>query len=145
MPPSAVFLLLAALAPAAADPVPPTPPGEASVAAAVGVVRDYYAAIDRRDYRAAHALWPGGPTIAQLRRGYAQTAWTRVRPLPPFTTDAGAGSVYAEIKVEVDAAGRNGGRQHFTGSYVLRRVNDVDGSTRAQRHWHIASGTLHAR
>jgi hypothetical protein len=134
-----------ALALAAADPVPPTPPAEASVQAAVRTVRNYYAALGRHDYRAAHGLWPAGPGVAQLRKGYAATAWTRVTPLPPFTTEGGAGSIYAEIRVEVVAALKSGTRQHFTGSYMLRRVNDVDGSTAAQRRWHIASGTLRAR
>ncbi len=140
-----LLILPAALALAAADPVPPTPPAEASVQAAVQVVRDYYAALGRRDYRAAHALWPAGPGVAQLSKGYAATAWTRVTPLPPFTAEGGAGSVYAEIRVKVDAALKSGARQHFVGSYTLRRVNDVDGSTAAQRRWHIQSGTLRAR
>jgi hypothetical protein len=135
-------MLVVALALAAADPVPPTPPAEASVDAAVRVVRDYYGALGRHDYRAAHALWPRGPGIDESRRGYAHTKWTKVTPLPPFTTDGGAGSIYAEIRVKVDAASSDGTRQHFTGSYVLRRVNDVEGSTAAQRRWHIESGKL---
>jgi hypothetical protein len=126
----------------AADPVPPTPRAEASVEAAVRVVRNYYVALGRHDYRTAHALWPRGPGIDELRRGYAHTAWTKVTPLPPFTTEGAAGSVYAEIKVRVDSAQTDGTRQHFAGSYTLRRVNDVDGSTAAQRRWHIESGKL---
>jgi hypothetical protein len=135
-------MLLMALALAAADPVPPTPPAEASVDAAVRVVQAYYTALGRHDYRTAHALWPRGPGIDELRRGYAHTKWTRVTPLPPFSTEGGAGSIYAEIRVNVDAAGTDGSRQHFTGSYMLRRVNDVDGSTALQRRWHIESGKL---
>ncbi|WP_404712454.1 hypothetical protein [Sphingomonas sp. MMS24-J13] len=135
-------MLMMGLALAAADPVPPTPPAEASVQAAVRVVQHYYAALGRHDYRTAHALWPRGPGIDELRRGYAHTAWTRVTPLPPFTSEGGAGSVYAQIKVKVDSAQTDGTRQHFTGSYTLRRVNDVEGSTAAQRRWHIESGKL---
>lgn len=138
-------MLLALLALAAADPVPPTPRAQASVDAAVAVVRAYYAALGRHDYRAAHGLWPNGPGAAQLRRGYARTAWTRVTPLPPFDTEGGAGSVYAEIRVTVDAALVDGTRQHYAGSYTLRRVNDVEGSSAAQRRWHIEQGKLRAR
>jgi hypothetical protein len=133
---------MAGLMLAAADPVPPTPAKEASVEAAVRVVRDYYAAIGRRDYRAAQVLWPNGPGVAQLRRGYARTVWTKVTPLPPFTTEGGAGSIYADIRVRVDAALSDGTPQHFAGSYTLRRVNDVEGSSAAQRRWHIQGGTL---
>lgn len=135
-------MLTIALLLAAADPVPPTPPAETSVGAAVAVVARYYAALNRHDYRTAHGLWPRGPGIDELRRGYAHTRWTKVTPLPPFTTDGAAGSIYAEIKVTVDAVLTDGTRQHFGGSYTLRRVNDVDGSTAAQRRWHIESGKL---
>jgi hypothetical protein len=112
------------------------------VGAAVAVVERYYAAVARGDYRAAHALWNGGRTLAAVRRGYARTAWVRVTPLPPFRSDAGAGSVFATIPVRVDARLRDGTRQRFAGSFSLRRVNDVDGSSAAQRRWHIESARL---
>ena len=135
-------MLFAALALAAADPVPPTPAGERSVDAAVQIVRDYYAAIQRRDYRTAHALWSGGNDLAAFRRGYARTARVTVRPIPPFDAEGGAGSIYAEIRVKVDAVLKSGQHQHFAGSYTLRRVNDIDGSTAAQRRWHITGAHL---
>jgi hypothetical protein len=122
--------------------VPPTSPRERSVEAAVQVVRNYYAAVQRHDYRAAHTIWSGNHSVTALRRGYAQTAWVKVTPLPPFTAEGGAGSMYVDINVRVDAALRNGKRQHYAGSYTLRRVNDVDGSTAAQRRWHITAARL---
>jgi hypothetical protein len=135
-------MLAAALALVAADPVPPTPSAEASVAAAAGVVSAYYAAVARRDYRAAYALWHGGQDFAHFRRGYARTVRVRVTPIPPFHAEGAAGSVYVEIPVRVDAVLRSGVRQHFVGGYTLRRVNDVEGSTAAQRRWHIVSAHL---
>jgi hypothetical protein len=131
--------VLAALALAA---VPPTPARAASVDAAVQVVRNYYAAIQRRDYRAAYGLWHGKLGFAAFRRGYAQTARVTVTPLPPFDAEGAAGSIYAEIRVKVDAVLKSGVRQHYAGSYTLRRVNDVDGSTAAQRRWHIENAHL---
>lgn len=122
--------------------VAPTPAAETSVMAAVGVVRAYYAAIDHKDYRAAHSLWNGGHDLAAFRAGYARTASARVTPLAPFTTEGGAGSVYAEIRVRVDARLIDGKRRHFAGSYTLRRVNDVDGSSAARRRWHIVGAHL---
>lgn len=135
-------MLFGALALAASDPVPPTPAWLRSEAAAVDVVRGYYAAIQRHDYRVAHAMWSNGHSLAAFRRGYARTAMVRVTPIPPYRSEGGAGSVYAEIRVKVDAILRSGVRQHFAGSYTLRRVNDIDGSTVAQRRWHIASAHL---
>ena len=134
--------MLAALLLAAADPVPPTPAAERSAVAAVKVVRAYYAAVSRHDYRAAHAIWSGERGVAALARGYARTARVAVTPIPPFTTDPGCGQVYSEVKVEVNAVLRDGTRQRFRGSYVLHRVNDIDGSTASQRRWHIASAHL---
>lgn len=134
--------MLTALMLAAADPVPPTPPALTSVQAAVRVVHDYYAAVSRHDYRAAYRLWHGDQSYYRFRRGYAQTARVTVTPIPPFDAEGAAGSIYAEIRVKVDAVLRSGVHQHFTGSYTLRRVNDVEGSTPAQRRWHIESAHL---
>jgi len=124
--------------------VAPTPPREASVEAAVDVLRAYYAALDRHDYCAAYAIWTGGHDFAAFQRGYAHTAHVTVTPIPPFRADPGAGQVYAEIRVVVRAVLDNGTRQRFRGSYILHRVNDVDGSSAAERHWHIKSGRLRA-
>ena len=135
-------MLMTAFALAAA--VPATSAKDASVAAAVQVVRDYYAAIQRRDYRTAHALWSNGRSLEAFRQGYARTAWVKLTPVPPFTAEGAAGSVYADIAVRVDAGLTDGRRQHFAGTYSLRRVNDVDGSTAAQRHWHIIGAKLKA-
>ena len=134
-------MLAAALALAAA-PVPPTSSREASVYAALQVVRDYYAAVSRHDYRAAYALWHGGQSYGHFRKGYARTRSARVTFLKPGRPEGAAGSIFVELPVRVDAVLRSGARQHFVGSYTLRRINDVPGSTAAQRRWHIESAHL---
>ena len=118
------------------------PPSAGSVAAAVGVVRAYYAAVSRHDYRAAFALWHGKQSYWQFRRGYARTVRVSFTPIPPVESEGAAGSLYATIRVRVDALLRSGRRQHFTGSYTLRRVNDVPGATAAERRWHIVGARL---
>ena len=117
-------------------------PSATSVDAAAGVVRAYYAAVSRHDYRAAFALWHGRQSYARFRRGYAQTRYATVMPIPPFESEGAAGSLYATVKVRVDALLRSGRHQHFAGSYTLKRVNDVPGSTAAQRRWHIVDAHL---
>ncbi|UAK26007.1 hypothetical protein [Sphingomonas nostoxanthinifaciens] len=134
--------MLAAFALAVADPVPPTPPAAAAVSAAVQVVRDYYGAIGRHDWRTVHAMFANGHSVAALRRGYADTRSVTVEPLPPFESDAGMSHVWTDIRVRVTALHRDGSRHVYAGSYRLTRVNDVDGSTAAQRRWHITSATL---
>lgn len=135
-------MLFPVFALAATDPVPPTPAAEKTVAAAMQVVRDYYAAVSRRDYRAAYVIWHGTQSYAHFRAGYAATRSARVTFLKPGDAEGAAGSIYVELPVRVDATLRSGAHQHFTGSYVLRRVNDVDGSTAAQRRWHVESAHL---
>jgi hypothetical protein len=65
-----------------------------------------------------------------------------VTPIPPFHAEGAAGSIFAEIPVRVDAMLSSSARQHFVGSYTLRRVSDVPGSSAAQRHWHIENARL---
>lgn len=130
-------MVLAALVLAAA-----APSRSISIDDAVAVVRAYYAAVSRHDYRTAFALWHGHRTYAQFRRGYTNTARAAVTPIPPFDSEGAAGSIYATIRVRVDSVLCSGRHQHFVGSYTLRRVNDVPGSTIAQRRWHIVSAHL---
>lgn len=47
-----------------------------------------------------------------------------------------AGSVYISVPLTLSAS-RDGKRIRRSGKALLRRVNDVPGSTEAQRHWHI--------
>jgi hypothetical protein len=130
------------LALAAVAPVPATPASETTVAAAMQVVRTYYAAVSARDYRTAFAIWHGTLSYGRFRAGYAGTRSARVTFLKPGDPEGAAGSIYVELPVRVDASLRSGARQRFVGSYTLRRVNDVDGSTAAQRRWHIESARL---
>ena len=46
------------------------------------------------------------------------------------------------MPVKVDAVLKDGKRQRFTGRYVVRRVNNVDGASADQRRWHIDSAQL---
>lgn len=126
----------------AAAPVPPTPAAETTGPAAAAVVQRYYAAIDRGDLRTAYGLWNGGYSFRQMKAGYVDTAHVRVETIPPFTPDPGAGSVYCEVRVKVTAIHRDRSVHRFAGSFTLRRVNDIDGSSAAQRRWHIENAKL---
>ncbi len=116
-----------------------------SPAAARAVVVRYYAEIDRGDYRAAYALWNGGAPqpYPVFVNGYARTAHTRVTAGAPGDEEGAAGSVFITVPVQVYATLKNGARQHFAGSYVLRRVNDGIDAPPAEHGWHIFSASLH--
>lgn len=113
------------------------------------VVRRYYDAIQKRDYDAAYALWEddgksSGQTRAEFAAGFSQTAQVRAAIGDSVRSGAGAGSQYVTVPVTIDAVLRSGVKQHFTGTYIIRRAM-VDGATPEQRRWHIYSADLKPR
>ncbi|HEY9620911.1 MAG TPA: hypothetical protein V6C78_11105 [Crinalium sp.] len=114
---------------------------------AVQVVRSYYRAIARRDYEQAYSAWEGNgaashQSLEQFRQGFANTASIAVDIGTPGELNGAAGSIYIEIPVTVTAVTESGTPQRFRGSYVLRRVNNVPGSTPEQRQWHLYSANI---
>lgn len=117
--------------------------------APANVVRRYYDHIRAGDYDSAYVLWErggaaSGQTLAKFRAGFARTANVRVTITHGIRVEGAAGSQYATVPVAVDAELRNGTRQHFEGTYTLRRAM-VDGATPEQRRWHIYAASLTAR
>ncbi|HZX76797.1 hypothetical protein [Lysobacter sp.] len=130
----------AAPSPDAATPAEPGPQD------AVAVLRDYYAAINRRDFARAHAMWgddgrASGQTPQQFADGFADTTGVSVEILAPGEVDAGAGQRHIEVPVALTATHADGRQQRFVGAYTLSRTV-VDGATAEQRAWHIASADL---
>jgi len=124
----------------------PLPPGEPTPQDALGVVRDYYASIDARDYAHAYVLWSdggrsSGKTAQQFADGFADSANVSVRVDPPGRVDAAAGSRYIKVPVTITASQRDGTTKRYVGTYTLRRAV-VDGATAEQRLWRIASADL---
>jgi hypothetical protein len=116
--------------------------------AAADVVRRYYAAINARDYATAWSQWGEdgrpGQTFDAFVAGFAHTRSTRVAIGKLEPAEGAAGSIYQSVPVTVEARLDDGARQRFSGAYVVRRVNGVDGATAAQLRWHIASARLQA-
>jgi hypothetical protein len=125
---------------------PPAPSLEPSPQDAVSVVRDYYAAIDARQFARAYALWSGGgnasgQTPQQFAGGFADTTQVVVETGAPGRIDAAAGSRYIEVPVAVRATHADGSVHRYVGAYTLRRAV-VDGASAEQRAWRIASADL---
>ena len=125
---------------------PPVQPVEPSPQDAVSVVRDYYAAIDARQFARAYALWSGGgnasgQTPQQFAGGFADTSQVVVETDAPGRIDAAAGSRYIEVPVAVRATHADGSIHRYVGAYTLRRAV-VDGASAEQRAWRIASADL---
>ncbi len=140
---------------AATDPAAPIDPDAPPVDAgateptpqdAVAVIRDYYAAINRRDYAQAHAMWSdngraSNQTPEQFAAGFADTTGVSVEIMPPGQVDAAAGSRYIEVPVALTASHADGRQQRFVGAYTLRRAV-VDGATPDQRAWRIGTADI---
>jgi hypothetical protein len=114
---------------------------------AVGVLRDYYAAIDAHNFAHAWGLWSdngrsSGQTPQQFADGFANTAHVAVSTGAPGAVEAAAGSRYIQVPISIEAAQRDGSVRRYTGTYTLRRAV-VDGATPGQRAWKLASATLH--
>jgi len=119
----------------------------AESAAAAEVLTRYYEAIEAHDYGTAYALWGDGGqasrhTFEEFKAGFADTRSTALTIAQLGDVEGAAGSLYVSIPVTVHAELNDGASQQFSGSYVLRRVNDVEGSTPEQRSWHIYSASL---
>ncbi|MDG2534448.1 hypothetical protein P6144_12365 [Sphingomonas sp. HITSZ_GF] len=130
-----------------AAPVPALAQGADSPEAARGVVEIYYAAIDRGNFRGAYALWSdggkaSGKSYASFRQGFAATARTRVVTGTPRDADAGMSQRWITVPVDVYATLKNGTRQHFRGSYTLRRVVAGVSDNPVDTRWHLARAKL---
>ncbi|TBW48224.1 hypothetical protein EZI54_21550 [Marinobacter halodurans] len=133
-------------APAAGGPAAEAPI-DRSVKGAVNVVRRYYAAIDAGDFDTAYAQWgesgPPGQAYDDFVSGFARTVRVTVEITGEPRPEGAAGSIYARVPVSIRSELADGRWQHFEGYYVVRRVNDVPGSTEAQRRWHLEGADLH--
>ena len=116
---------------------PPLP--EPGPDAAVAVLRDYYAALNAKDFGRAHAAWrnyPQGP--GQFAEGFADVAGISVEIGPPGPVDAGAGQRYIEVPVRLDVTRLDGRRERHSGRYTLQR-SVIEGG---DPHWKIARTSL---
>ena len=117
--------------------------------AAVQVIRNYYAAINLRQYARAYALWrdqgqASGVSPEQFAQDFANTSGISVQIGEPGRIDPGAGQRHIEIPVSLVVRNSDGGEQRYRGRYVLQRTV-VDGASDDQRAWRIASAQLSAQ
>lgn len=113
---------------------------------AIGLVRDYYAAINARNYAQAFALWSDGGRATgqspqQFADGFARTNGVSVEVMAPGRIDAAAGSRTIEVPVALSTTQEDGSQRKYVGVYTLRRAV-VDDASAEQRAWRIASADL---
>jgi len=127
----------AAAPPKTSLPEPKGPIDPKSTEAAGQVVQHYGALIEQKRWTEAHQYW-GDPGTAQAFDKHFST-WKNVHleigDLGP--AEGAAGSIFTNMPVRFYGDLNKGGTASLKGNVILRRVNDVDGSTAAQRRWQI--------
>ena len=128
-------------------PEPKGPIDSKSAEAAGQVLQTYGALLEERKFGQAWVMWGGGGDTNGMTRNQFSAAYAKYRDIhaevgKPGDTEGAAGSIYVEVPFRLYGTLKTGGRFNLVGPVTLRRVNDVDGSTAAQRRWHIASIAL---
>jgi hypothetical protein len=109
-----------------------------SAEAAGQVVQHYGALIERERWLKAEKLWgdiDAARTFATALGGRYRQVHLKIGKLGE--TEGAAGSIYLTEPVVFYGTSKAGKDLRQPADVILRRVNDVPGSTEAQRRWHI--------
>ena len=127
-----------------ADPDRPAPLSEPkgaidpkSVEAAGQVVQHYGALIEQGHWTASRAFWGDAAAAQAFERNFRTYADVHLEIGDLGEAEGAAGSIYVTEPVTFYGKKNGGGAYRRAAIVTLRRVNDVDGSTEAQRRWHI--------
>ena len=110
-----------------------------STEAAGQVVQSYGALIEQQKFAEAEQLWGDAARargVSGELRGYREVHLQVGKPSAP---EGAAGSIYVTVPTVLYGKRKDGSAFSRSGDATLRRVNDVPGSTAAQRRWHIES------
>lgn len=119
-------------------PEPKGPIDPTSVEAAGQVVQHYGALIERFRYIKAERLWGDLDSARHFAVNLGdkfQEPHLEIGNLG--ATEGAAGSIYTSVPVVFYGQSKAGKPIRLPATIVLRRVNDVPGSTEEQRRWHI--------
>jgi hypothetical protein len=108
-----------------------------SVEAAGQVVQHYGALTEQKRWAEANKLWSDGAGAAKFATELAQFAEVHLEIGNPGDAEGAAGSIYVTIPVIFYGERKDGQPFRRSADVILRRVNDVPGSTEEQRRWHV--------
>ena len=118
-----------------AEPKRPIDPKSAE--AAGQVVQQSGALIEQKRFAEAEKLWSNAGSAAQFTRQLKHYAEAHLEIGNPGDLGGAAGSIYVTVPVIFYGDDANGAEFRRSADMILRRVNDVPGSTEEQRRWHI--------
>ena len=108
-----------------------------STEAAGQIGQHYGALIEQKRWSEANALWNDSPAAAQFAAKLMANRETHLEIGQLGDPEGAAGSIYVTQPVTFYGKDQNGADFRKPANVILRRVNDVPGSTEAQRRWHI--------
>ena len=108
-----------------------------SVEAAGQVVQSYGARIEQKQWAEANALWGDAVQAAKFESELTANPEVHLEIGNPGEPEGAAGSIYVTMPVFFYGDTKDGQPFRRSADVILRRVNDVPGSTEAQRRWHI--------
>ena len=105
--------------------------------AAGQVVQHYGALIEQRRFAEAEKLWGDARAAADFKLQLRRYPESHLEIGEPGDPEGAAGSIYVTVPVVFYGRDQNDAAFRRAADIILRRVNDVPGSTEAQRRWHI--------
>jgi hypothetical protein len=125
--------------------LPEAPFSEESAQGAANVVQTYYALIEAGQYADAWQLrWESDRAVpadeARFVANFEKYREYHATIGAPSEIAGAAGSLYVDVPVQTYGVMKDGKTFGTAGTVTLRRVNDVPGSTAAQRRWRIYTG-----
>ena len=114
------------------------------------VVQRYGGLLEQRKFADARKLWGGGGEASGLSEKQFIAAHDKYATIhsevgKPTGMEGAAGSSYITVPFHLYGTLKGGGPFNMVGPLTLRRINDVPGSTDAQRRWHIVESGLKPR
>jgi hypothetical protein len=118
-----------------AEPKGPIDPKSAE--AAGQVVQSYGALIEQKRWMEANALWGDRSTAGKFQSELSQYSDVHLEIGNPGDLGGAAGSIYVTVPAFFYGELKHGKPFRRSADIILRRVNDVPGSSEEQRRWHI--------
>jgi hypothetical protein len=108
-----------------------------SVEGAGQVVQSYGSLIEQGWWSEANSLWGDPASAGKFQSQLAQFGDVHLEIGNPGDSEGAAGSIYITVPVIFYGDAKDGQPFRRSADAILRRINDVPGSTEAQRRWHI--------
>ena len=108
-----------------------------SAEAAGQLVQHYGALIEQGRWTESWKLWSSAQAAKAFDRNWRNDSDVHMEIGKPGDMEGAAGSSYVTVPVIFYGKSKEGQSFRRAATVTLRRVNDVPGSTEAQRRWHI--------